>query len=288
MKSKAFRTFEADGKICKFSTVGFKHAITKYQMMLKSENKPFLIKDISESMANELNISVEALSNWRKGYNGPSDLERVKEVAAVLQCDYKELLEMQGGQNNMVSKDVTYEMVNTEKEALYSVIGDLLEIVECFGRTNGYQDWRVDKSDQSDEPQIDTEDWFDKIRLKMRKLEFALSSDNVKKLENLFLETKCFVDYTYHGINRWKTICKGFELQRNFDEIADDEALDMDTLLCNNDYLDDDMIEYLSKELDAYIQGRLSYDNPIEVIGYRIGAWYMEVVKNDFPELFVA
>ena len=80
MRSRNFRMFESDGVMYQFNPQGFKDAITKYQVILKEEGKPYLLKDISDSVASELNISVEALNNWRKGYNGPSDIERIKEI----------------------------------------------------------------------------------------------------------------------------------------------------------------------------------------------------------------
>lgn len=281
--------FESDGVMYQFNPQGFKDAITKYQVILKEEGKPYLLKDISDSVASELNISVEALNNWRKGYNGPSDIERIKEIAAVLKCDYKGLLVSQGGQKHMISKDVSTEVYTTEKEVLRSIIGDFLEIVEFFGKTKGFTDCIIRNAGNPDEnEEIDFEGWLDKVRLKIRKNEFFISKQNIEKIERLYMETHAFVSYsiTHSCILRWMKICKGFELERNIDEIAD-SLLDIDELIESGEYVDEDMSKYLIKELEDYIQGGPCFDCAIDVIGYRVGLWYMEIVRNDFPELFV-
>ena len=288
MKSRNFRTFEADGEMCSFNTEGFNRVIDQYRCKLKDEGNPYLIKDISDDIASKLNISVEAFANWRKGYNGPSDIERIKEISAVLQCDYRDLLRIVGGTNNMIKKEVDLNIAATEKEALQSVICDLLEIVESFGKTNMFNVIPVgnkddDKKEQSD---IDFEKWFYDIRLKMRMNSFLFSSENNKKLERLFFETKSFVDYTsYCTVERWKSICKGFELQYDLEEAAADEFLDIEGFIA--DFADEEMKKYLDNEFFDYYQGCYHGDNAIQIIGYKIGAWYMEVVRNDFPELFV-
>ncbi len=293
MKSRTFRTFDVDGIMYSFSLEGFKNAITQYQIQQKEEGKPYLLKDISEELATELNITVEALNNWRKGYNGPSDIERIKEISTVLGCNYKELLKTREGEVHMVTKEVSYNPNASEKEAIQSIINDLLEIIECFGKTNAFEGIPLNSSDEKkqevEKQSEDIEEWFFNIRKKLRKSSYHIPKENMLKLERLFLETKAFVDYSStRPIKRWSDICMGFNLQIYFDDLSSDAMLDIDELLSNDDFINDDMRKYLWDELGDYFQGEGNlWDPPIEVIGYKIGAWYMEIVRHDFPELFV-
>lgn len=58
----------------------------------RKEKETFTKAMLYEEIANTTCVSVDAIKKWRSGKNGPQDIERIKEIAKVLEVDYKELL----------------------------------------------------------------------------------------------------------------------------------------------------------------------------------------------------
>ena len=51
-----------------------------------------LSREFFQAFADALATSVSTITHWASGYNGPSDMERVKDMAEFLGVDYKDLL----------------------------------------------------------------------------------------------------------------------------------------------------------------------------------------------------
>lgn len=300
MISQNYRVFEIDGTKYSFSPVKFKEAMSNFQGILRDEGKAYLLKDVSLYLSEQLSISEDALKKWRQGYNGPSDLDRIKEIASALKCDFIDLLTEVGGKKTLEIRESDYQSINSSDEAIRSIICDLLDIIESFGETKGYcvvpnkKNLLVSEGneDSAESTCFEPEPLFESIRVKIRKLSFFINRDEYQKLDRLFFETKAFVDWGLlcRPISRWEKISKGFESLFYLEDSVLDEYLEAIDFfgISKSEYVPDDMREWLQNEFSDYLQRDYGYsDNVMMLFANKIGEWYMQVIRADFPYLFV-
>jgi len=286
MRSISYRTFLIDNKKYSFSLKGFNNAINNY----KDKTKTIKLNDIFQDIADNLHISVEAIKKWRAGYNGPSNIEMIKNIASFLECDYKDLLVEQITEDIQINNsDIQIDMnvEGEEKDILKSLLSDLLSIIEDYVK-NDFPVIRYLDNDLQDHYL----NWFDDIGLKLRKNSFGIKKDNYKKFEKLYFETRFSIDNAFSKkIPRWCEIQPIFNLFYEYDieELHDmsKDGLDWDLFVYSDQYLDDNMKDYLKSELDAYCNDHISWDQPLWVLGIKFGTWYLDLIRHDFPELFL-
>ena len=94
MTKRKFKVLtDMDGKEYRFSSLAFKNCIRKKVLSDKDKGIKSSGEIVKSIIAEKLCVSVDAVKNWQCGHNGPADIEMVKEIASVLEIEYKELLE---------------------------------------------------------------------------------------------------------------------------------------------------------------------------------------------------
>lgn len=117
-----------------------------------------------------------------------------------------------------------------------------------------------------------------------------MTEENYRKIFRLLMETRVLIYFFCdHSINRWIKIEPGF-IFINYKERVGDEYTDFDDFLFHGTDVEEyskEEIEYLAKEFEDNIQGNIIFQDPCEAFGYCAGKWYTNIIKHDFPELFV-
>ncbi len=287
MISKSSRTFiDEEGNKCRFSFTGFYAAIEKYRDTNNSNAKRITFSEIYAIISDNLNVSTEAVRNWRRGYNGPADIEIVKDIANILKCDFHSLLDTKEYENItsiVEAKTVNMDPGDSENDVLMSILRDLIEIMEDYSNkgfpgTFGFEDKEADEYYSS---------WLHRISLKIKKNSFFIKKNNFKKIETLYMETRGFLEHTDQEPIRWTNICPYlavFTRDIAFHEIKNYETLE-DMLYENN--IESQMFDDIANEIHPYGGFATMWDTPVFVLGMMMGSWYLSIVRHDFPELFV-
>lgn len=288
MRSLSYRTFSINNKKYIFSREGFNKAIKDYRVNRSDEGKLKKLNDSFQDIADELNISVDAIKKWRYGHNGPGDIEIIKNMALVLECDYMELLieqNQEGYKQNNCNISIDMSIAKEETDILKSLLGDLMSLIEDYS-CKEFPEIGFGECDENSEYYSK---WLTEITIKLRKSSFGISRENYNKFERLYMETRFFLEYYgTRKIIRWCNINPLFNMFSctSIEEMKD--GLDWD-LLVNTDeyYLDESVREYLRDELESYCNGHICWDPPLTLIAMKFGTWYLDIVRNDFPELFI-
>jgi len=292
VRSLSYRTFQINDKKYSFSRNGFNKAIQDYRLEKSFGGKVIKLNDAFQDIADELNISVEAIKKWRYGHNGPGDLDIIKSIASVMNCDYMNLLIEHDSEESKISDSnisIDMNIVGEEKDIMRSLLGDLLSLIEDYS-SKGFPETGFWECDDITDYYLK---WMTEISIKLKKASFMISRDSYNRFENLYLETRSFIDYCgSRQITRWCNINHVFILFAcmSIDEIREFTENDLDwDLLVNSDeyYLDDSVRELLRNELEPYSNGHICWDPPLWLIGMKFGTWYLDIVRHDFPELFL-
>ncbi|MBR6506869.1 MAG: helix-turn-helix transcriptional regulator [Clostridia bacterium] len=127
--SKNLKVFEYKNKSYQFDTKKF-DVITK---QYKNKKRMTLI-EIEWLIARKINISEDAVRNWRYGKNGPSSLEIIEGISEVLGLkDLTSLLvEFEGEKKMVVISD-------REKIALKKIYDSIVDFLYEFAETDGFE-----------------------------------------------------------------------------------------------------------------------------------------------------
>ncbi|MDO4460761.1 MAG: helix-turn-helix transcriptional regulator [Clostridia bacterium] len=128
MKSKEFKLLTTeDGKQYRFVSAKLKYLIKELSDKQKSSQKK-----IMEEIAERTNYSYEAVKNWANGYNGPSSMEVIDEIANVLNVDRRKLLNpIAKEEATTMTSNITYN--DKEKELIeYAYIHLLSELLSMY------------------------------------------------------------------------------------------------------------------------------------------------------------
>ena len=293
MRSLSYRTFQINDKKYSFSRNGFNKAIQDYRLEKSIGGKGIKLNDAFQEIADELNISVEAIKKWRYGHNGPGDLDIIKSIASVMNCDYMDLLiEHDSEKTKICDSNISIDMsiVGEEKDIMRSLLGDLLSLIEDYS-SKGFPETGFWECDDITDYYLK---WMTEISIKFKKSSFGISKDNYDRFERLYLETRFFIDYCgSRHIIRWCNINKGFVLfsSMSIDEIkelTEEDDLDWDSLVNTDEYyVDDNIRTFLREESESYCNGHICWDPPLWIIGMKFGTWYLDIIRHDFPELFI-
>ncbi len=174
----AFRKLIYNDASFYFNFSVFKDLFTK-----KHIKENIAIGKLEEDIANKINVTKEAIHNWRFTKNGPADIELIKQIANYFNLsDIDILLTKMKGDNNKMLNDLQIQSV----KRVYDSIIDFLEI---FNKTNGFNDlWFEIKEKpefrENELYEIATRE-HDKVMLSLKKEYFYLKGTKVySDLEN--------------------------------------------------------------------------------------------------------
>lgn len=128
MLSKEPRLFDVDGKKMQFNFQAFIDAFQKFKVAKKMK-----VSELENMIAQKVNVSPEAVHNWRFKSNGPSDLNTIKEIAAALGFSnrlflLKEIREDTG----------TMKLTDLQKESAKRIYDSIIEYLNDFSVTDGF------------------------------------------------------------------------------------------------------------------------------------------------------
>ena len=132
MKSKNLRTFVVNEKEMIFN-------VSMFQMLFKKRTlrNNMTFGACEEALANHLFVDKSAVHNWRMNVNGPGDFDRIRQIAEFLNVDYMILL-TEAQNMNMVEKNSTMKLSDSEKGALKNVYRTFMNYMNTFDRTTGF------------------------------------------------------------------------------------------------------------------------------------------------------
>ena len=114
---RTIKTYEEGGIRYQFVHQQLSEIISEKKRHLQKNGEKATRTAIMEELADKLFVSVEAIKNWMYGHNGPSEIEKVKELADYFQVDYHQFLEKEDGQmtENISTKSnsIISNMTNT-------------------------------------------------------------------------------------------------------------------------------------------------------------------------------
>lgn len=136
--SKNLKVFQYQNKKIQFNKNSFDD-ITK---VYKKRNK-IPLYSIEERIAVEVNVSTEAVRNWRFGKNGPSEIEMIMGIAKSLELsDWTILVKEYNGEKDMI------EITDREKNALKRVYDSIIDFLYEFTETDGFETLMYDVEHQ--------------------------------------------------------------------------------------------------------------------------------------------
>jgi transcriptional regulator with XRE-family HTH domain len=127
MKEHKSKTFEIDGTTLSFDTLAFKKAFRR-----SASSSGISLSKFESVLAEKLYVTPSAVHNWRMGLNGPSDLNRIRELSKVLGVPYRNLMKS-------IKKEPEMEILKDyEREALSRVYGSILNFLFLYSDTDGF------------------------------------------------------------------------------------------------------------------------------------------------------
>ena len=124
-KSRKLTRFLINETYCEFDSDALKNLYN-----YKSESEQKLKKAIIDEIAKATVKTESSVNGWLKGYNGPSDLDAVKQMAKVLGCDYLDLLRKCKSEENKMKETYFVQVEEHERDAarkIYSMMCDIID-----------------------------------------------------------------------------------------------------------------------------------------------------------------
>lgn len=158
MKSKETKIFEYNGMRYRFDSQSFKHYVKQYE-----RNKELKLTDIFQEIAVNACVSPEAVKQWYYGYNGPSEMRMIFEIARSLHID-DHLKLMKKVKENIEMKDLN----SLQTESLKRIYDSIIDYLNDFNNTDGFTGtlWHEFFDKGSKDPEHDIYDYAeDKMRI---------------------------------------------------------------------------------------------------------------------------
>ena len=137
MKSNQTRVFSEDGEKYVFNSDAFRSRIDHYA---KEQNQSK--GQVAEGLSKRLQVTPDAVNNWKYGKNGPSDLDTIKAMADYLHTDWKLLVKKTDGGIIMT------QLTDRQKDAAKRIYDILIWFLEEFSHTEGFTDWLYEFKDK--------------------------------------------------------------------------------------------------------------------------------------------
>ena len=180
MKGCNLRIFPIDGTDMQFNREAYKR-----QVRVHIENKKLTKEKYLLELSDLINVSPKTLDSWYSN-SGPSDLGKIKSLANCWKMDYKLLLE------EVKTTKMNLRYTNAQLDAIRRIYWAVIEFLEEFRTTNGFNDLLYDFHNKVNRPEIATEDYA------MKKVERIglLCSKEYFDLHDLEIYDK-LTDYVY-------------------------------------------------------------------------------------------
>lgn len=237
--SKRFKVIEEENGVNYiFSNRDFKIQVGKRQNSSSDSSNKITQEQIFEELAEKLHKSAEAVRQWFRGNNGPSDIDVVKDIANYFGVDYKELLSRVEA---MPQRNGNFEFSFSgldEKSIIIDFHSFLTEFIYEYIGTD-LRDPYVERQYgiSGNELDIEIEDYIFSLYKELEKVALKVSPDTYKKLHRFITECKMFAtvgtdEATPHMSSlvyvnpRWKDINPHLDIIAVYSESLDfDEAL---------------------------------------------------------------
>ena len=126
-----------DGREMIFSTEKFRDALYKYQLRMRKDGVKLSREKLIEKLSEDCNASSASMFHWVKGHNGPSDLEKVENLANALGVKTEDLLETENEaseEKNDMSNIITENKIDyaTTKEVLREIYRKTVDYIETY------------------------------------------------------------------------------------------------------------------------------------------------------------
>lgn len=163
--SKNLKVFQYQEKQVQFNTKSFDDLSKEYKA-----KKRITLAHIESEIANMVNVSEEAVRNWRFGKNGPSTLQMIEGIGKVLELsDWTILLNKCDGGNAMAV------ITEREKDALKRVYDSIIDFLYEFIDNDGFDILLYDVEHQSHTEF--TQDMYDEIAEKVKNIYRTLNKE---------------------------------------------------------------------------------------------------------------
>lgn len=150
------KEFSYDGCNYYFDTLRFREVVKKRLEKLRDKGNKISRQELFETIAEEKRVSSSSLNHWYNGHNAPNEIEKVQDVADVLEIDWRIILkkeqdsegEMKMINGEMIQKvEAKGELPSKSRDIDYSVeinvIRDIyhamIDFIEEFRETTAFQ-----------------------------------------------------------------------------------------------------------------------------------------------------
>lgn len=166
---KDTKNFMIDGKNMQFDSVPFNKLFTYGR-----KKTGMSVLEYETELGEVLSVSSSAIHNWRFGMNGPSDLETIKQLAECLDIsDY--LLLLKDGKENMIM-----QISERQKDSLKRIYDAVIEYLDEFQRTDGFNNYWHDLCKQGVEPKNVENRIYEIAEIEQHKVELVLSKEYIE------------------------------------------------------------------------------------------------------------
>ena len=140
MENGKFKTLKAEnGKAYIFNHRAFKLELRKVALAAKKDKSVSSIEEFEEGLADKLAVSTAAIKQWKFGYNGVSDIERVQEIAEYLGLDdYRVLLSEVEKVEEKDDVNMNNNYFEEERNAAREVFNSLISVINAYKDTGAY------------------------------------------------------------------------------------------------------------------------------------------------------
>lgn len=260
MKNKTLRTFVIDGKEMQFNLTFFNNI---FKTKAKQEKKG--IGELEEELAAEIFVEKATVHAWRNRVNGPSDLEKIQQIAEYFKLNVKDFL-------IEVNEMITLERENNSNDIITIPFGfrERESFKRVYKEMLNFMNMRIkhDKalSDASQE-------------YIMRQIGYECISDEEKDKEEYFMYEIETLDMYLRGAETdWDNVDFVEELEK-VGRVLEEEIVD----LPNEIYM---LLEIYISQLEQTNDKRVSFGRGEEIPFEDEGYWsdYVEDIytKNEF------
>ena len=308
-KSINFRFFNDGNRDVQFSSICFRSELNEWKERQRraDSTKKATIEDGYVLISETANVSVDAVRNWYKGSNGPSDLQTVKKIASALEIDYTELIVASNSESKSIEQDFT-PTSNSEKELLMQIYKLFIDYVYWFvgNRTQSYASLTLEHPEAERQQYIwnlyhyldqialsITEETYKKLRKTIAELEYMVTGGGpyILTVPPLWYDLNPYLTYFYFDFG-------GFEdMEELFEDVSDEENYEiLHTYTEDLPFLLDAYKEYCKKNNNPlpenYIVEALMIDRaydfpaPYQLYTREVANTIKILMKHMFPKYF--
>ncbi len=183
-----------------FSTRAFRQAMQQYvSMRNKEDDDKYTQEKFLSEVGEKINKSPEAIKQWIRGNNGPSDIGVVKDIAEIFDVDFKRMLVPRKILSDK-DKEIDFKVTaNDEKSVVmqfHAILSDF--IYDYIG--GDFRDLFIDRryGVYAEDIDKDIADFIFNLYKQLEKVALALSVDTYQKLHRYITECKVFA---YNGMD---------------------------------------------------------------------------------------